>query len=446
MRRIYRRLLQFSSLVVFLATAPLMVFYAMGYRLSPKSIDPLPVGALMIESIPRHAHISINGRGAGITPKSIANLTPGKVSITVSKQGYGEWHKEFSIEPTAVTEARSIRLFPIQPHMQVMLRQSKIFSLAPNRHLLAVLAADGRLHILDDEGEAITDPLRIDHPADEIFWSSDSGNLLLLGPRSTQLVQLTKLRAGGRVLPSLQKAQDIVWDPRIPGRLLVLNQENVLVAHNIDTQQRVPLIADVKAFATSSRHIYAVNNSGILTIHDLQGRVIRTLPIALEKPAAKLHVTPAGRVAIEFADHGVAVVNDRDELRIITDKKVETVSWSPDGQLLLLQVEPTALYVYNAADERPPYVPLDELQLIVRLSRPIHTPQWFAGSRHLIYQSDDEIIITEIDTRDHPVMYTVDATNLGEALVTVGRNGEVLYYLKRTDSSTDLIATSLLAE
>lgn len=443
MKVIYRRVLKFSAIVVFLATAPLIVFYAMGYRISPQSIDPLPVGVLLVESTPRRAEVIVNEKIVGTTPASLSNLHPGKVKVTVRMPGYSEWRKELPIEPTAVTEARAVRLFPVQPNIKVLMPSVLQFSVSPNRHIVGVVTTDQRLHFIDDTGIEITNAITLKRPIKELFWSPDSNNVLLKGQYAMEFIQLSRIRDGVQTLPSsLQNAQDVRWDPRIPGRLLILDSKNILAAYNIDTKQPESLIAGVETFATSSRYIYGVGNS-ILARYDLQGQIIRTFPIKFDKPVIKLHITPADRIAVQFLDNSIAIVNEQDEQEKITDSAY-TVGWSPDGELLLLQLEPTALYIYNAGDERLQHIKINELKLIVRLSRPIRLPQWFAGGQHVIYQSDDEIMITEIDTRDHPLTHTVDTTNLGDASVAVGRDGELLLYLKRKDNITDLVAASLL--
>ena len=136
---------------------------------------------------------------------------------------------------------------------------------------------------------------------------------------------------------------------------------------------------------------------------------------------------------------------EADTLLSITEN-IKHASFSPNGQLLLVQTDDVSLHVYNIADERLRHVPLRDLQLIVRLSRPVRDAQWFAGGQHLLYQVNDEIVITEIDTRDHPNSVTVDTTNLGQSLAAVGEEGESLYYLKHEAGRTNLVAAALIAQ
>ena len=103
------------------------------------------------------------------------------------------------------------------------------------------------------------------------------------------------------------------------------------------------------------------------------------------------------------------------------------------------------MYVYNVADERHGSIPIGQQQLVVRLSRPIHDIQWFAGGGHLIFQVDDELVLAEIDTRDHVRTYTLDSTNLGESQTEVGEEGRQLFYLKNNGGSTALVSLMLTA-
>src|SRR5688572_32086033 len=99
MEKIFRRLLLFVSAVVFMALAPLVVFYAMGYRIGINAKDDLSVGVLLVETTPRRAQITVDDEDAGTTPQSVPNLPPGEVKVSLTKEGYIPWEKRLIIEP-----------------------------------------------------------------------------------------------------------------------------------------------------------------------------------------------------------------------------------------------------------------------------------------------------------------------------------------------------------
>ena len=446
MKKIYRKLLLFSSSVVFMAIAPLVIFYAMGYRVGIGLGDALPVGVLIIETEPRRAQITIDNKVVGATPRSVSNLPPGEVNISISKDGYVAWLKRLTIEPTIVTYLNSVRLFPAQPKNSIMLNNIDSFSLSPNRQLLAATTPNYKLHVIDEEGSPVISPLPTYIAGQELLWSPDSNRILLITDNTTSVINITDRAPRPRRLPALRQARQITWDPRIPGRLLAVSRAGDLFAYNIATDTTVRLASSVHTFATSSHNIYVVGASTRqIDIYNLQGQLARTLSWPGDQTIDQLLVTPSGHVAVQFNDKSLAVLDEEEKFQPVADN-ILRAGWSPDGQLLYIQVDETSLHVFNARDERLSYLPPGQLRLVLRLSRSLRSPQWFAGGHHLIYQVDDEIIITEVDTRDHPISYTVASTNLGNSQATVGQNGDIIFYLKRTGVATQLVATSLIVE
>lgn len=440
MRKSFRQLLLFASTVVFLAVAPLVVFYAMGYRLAD-DVNEASIGVLIVETVPRRARITVNGQPVGTSPQSIANLAPGEVDVSIVKDGFANWQKKVTIEPTAVTELRGIRLFPSTINSRALLAAVTQFSLAPNRQLIAALVR-GAVHIVDEEGAAVIPPIRL--PAgrqpQDLLWSPDSHSLLVIGDENVQLIN-SSLPAQARLLPRLAEARDLVWDPRLPDRLLALSPAGRLFAYQSASGELVTLAEKVATFATSSRHIFALQaDRRELRVTNLQGQPLRT--VTLPQPAEKLLITPDGQAALWYQDGALAVLGEADEIIPVAAYAL-AAGFSPDGQLLYVQTDESSVHVFNVSDERLRHLPWRQLHLIVRLSRPIRDPQWFAGGQHLIYQVEDEIVVTEIDTRDHPESRTIDSTNLGQSYPAVGRNGERVFYLKREGESLSLRAAAI---
>lgn len=429
-----------------MAIAPLVIFYAMGYRLGLDAGDALPVGVLIIETEPRRAQITVDNKIVGASPRSVSNLPPGEVTISISKDGYVDWLKRLTIEPTVVTYLNNVRLFPAQPKNSTILGNIDSFSLSPNRQLLAAITPDHKLHVVDEEGSSVIPPLPTYLASQRLLWSPDSNRILLITDSVTSVLDITDRSPQPRRLAALRQARQITWDPRIPGRLLAVSPAGDLFAYNIAADTTTPIASNVRAFATSSRNIYVVGvSTRQIDLYNLPGKLARSLPSPVDRPIDQLLVTPGGQVAVQFNDKSLAVLDGEEKLQPVADN-VLRAGWSPDGLLLYIQIDETSLHAFNVRDERLSYLPLGQLRLVLRLSRPIRSPQWFAGGRHLVYQVDDEIIITEIDTRDHPISYTVDSTNLGDSLATVGQNGDTVFYLKRTGAATQLVATSLIAE
>lgn len=322
-----------------------------------------------------------------------------------------------------------------------MLQGVRDFSLSPNRSLIAAVTESRTLRIFSRDEKTIVSPITLSAYPTSILWSPDSNLVLVEYPDDTHaVIDVTQQQGRATPLPGLKGAGSLQWDPRIPGRLFYIDENQALRSMSIATGLSSPLLEDVTAFGVSSRNLHVITNGTRYAVYGLQGQSARNEQV-FEVSVQTIAVTPAGAVALRFQDGRVNILDD-DKESVATS--VEKISWSPDGRILLLQTASNELQVYNVDNERRFDIPKGQLHLVLRLSRPIMHAQWFAGGNHLVYQVDDQIMITEIDTRDHPVTYTVDSTNTGDARFAVGEDGATLLYLKRQQASQDLMLSHLL--
>lgn len=442
MKRLHRRLLFFISTVVFLALAPLVILYAMGYRSVTTSVDPIPVGVVLLETFPRRADALVNNEDVGKTPQAVPNIPAGDVHIKVTKEGYRDWEKTIAVKPGLVTELRGIRLWIAARNPKIIASGAELLSLSPNRQLVAVYFGNKTLQVFDKEGEAITSPVPVRRSPKGLLWAPDNTTILLQNhDASNDIFTVGAVSVTPRSLPPLQGVTKAAWDPRVPGRLFTQNQAGTVRIHNILTQASATILTRATDFGLSGRNLFIVTQGGKINQYTLQGILQRTLPVELNGTALQLLITPDGRIAI-VADGKLSVV--RDDTLIEVSAAALQAQWSPDGRTLLVQPDANSLYIYNEADERSP-APAHELHLVARLSRAIKSPQWFAGGAHLLYQVEDEIKVIETDTRDHSIEEIIDTTNLGEAHAMVGEDGETMFYLKRMEGLTNLVVTPLVS-
>jgi hypothetical protein len=141
MHLLIRKILLITSIVIFLVLAPIIILYAMGYRSGLLNSSNPSVGVLLVETTPRRAQINLNGEEKGSTPRAITNISPGEVSLSLQKEGYLSWQKNISVIPTSVVNVTNVRLFPTDTQNKIISHDIRIFSLSPNRQLLAVIIA-----------------------------------------------------------------------------------------------------------------------------------------------------------------------------------------------------------------------------------------------------------------------------------------------------------------
>lgn len=440
MKKSMRAMLLVSSLLLFIIVAPLAVLYAMGYRLNSPGESGRTVGVVLVNSTPGRADVYANNSYVGRTPEAIVSQTADSLLVRLEREGYVRWEKRLPVAVGLATEVRDIRLFPTTSVKRTLAQQVIAFVVSPNRSLLAVLHADKQLVIIDTDGVLVTQPIPLSSTPTLLLWSPNSGSLLLA--EESGATRLLNTSTGNiELLTGIASARDFTWDPKITERLLYINSDNKLIAHRTVTDTQEILAEDITTFATSNRYIYTVNRQSQIQQFTFSGQLVTTNATAAD-PIAALYVTPTGKVAARTANNSLLLITDTGALLKISDA-VTAAAWSPAGSMLYVLSDANTLHIYNVDDEQW-QLSLGELQLVQRLSRTIQNVQWFAGGRHLLYQIDDTLHVTEIDTRDHPINYQLDSVNLGDAKAAVGADGETIYYLKREVGVTSLIAAEML--
>lgn len=119
-QRPVRRQAIFSIVVLLflIAVTILVILYGKGYRLFVQHGEPTisKTGILNFSSDPTGAQVYIDGHLTTATNNTL-NLTPGKYSVTIVKDGYLPWKKDFEIMREVVSNADAT-LFPQAPSLQ----------------------------------------------------------------------------------------------------------------------------------------------------------------------------------------------------------------------------------------------------------------------------------------------------------------------------------------
>ncbi len=111
-------ILSLSILAVLVAITVLIILYGKGYRLFVQHGEPTisKTGILNLSSSPTGAQVYIDGHLTTATNNTL-NLTPGKYSVTIVKDGYLPWKKDYEIHREVVSDADAT-LFPQAPSLQ----------------------------------------------------------------------------------------------------------------------------------------------------------------------------------------------------------------------------------------------------------------------------------------------------------------------------------------
>ena len=94
-----RRLIFVFFVLVFVISAPLVVFYTAGYRLIISNQHLQQTGVLAISTWPRGSNIIFNGQNlAQKTPFVIQRIMPNTHDVSLQKKGYHEWSQRIRVD------------------------------------------------------------------------------------------------------------------------------------------------------------------------------------------------------------------------------------------------------------------------------------------------------------------------------------------------------------
>lgn len=116
-----RRWLYSLFILLFLIISPLVIAYALGYRLDTTGWKVTKVGALYIKSYPAGAKIIVNDKVTKRkTPSQVINIPVGANTFSVEKDGYQPWTKTMNVVAGDTTFVQDILIFKQDFKKQVL--------------------------------------------------------------------------------------------------------------------------------------------------------------------------------------------------------------------------------------------------------------------------------------------------------------------------------------
>jgi len=105
-------------LFILVSATVLVILYGKGYRFGFQQGEPKlsKTGILHVTSLPTGAQVYIDGHLTTATDNTI-NLTPGKYTVLIAKDGYYDWQKDMEIQREVVLNADAL-LLPKGPTLQ----------------------------------------------------------------------------------------------------------------------------------------------------------------------------------------------------------------------------------------------------------------------------------------------------------------------------------------
>ncbi|MCE9642747.1 MAG: PEGA domain-containing protein [Candidatus Andersenbacteria bacterium] len=433
-----RRLLSIVAFIAFIAIAPVIVLYAIGYRSVSTSL-PEPVGVAIINALPKKAVVSINGTAYGTVPRSVPNLLPGTVEVQVAKDGYQPWQKKLEIKPMQATDARNIKLIPTTQDTDELTADATAFATSPDASIIAIVNAKNEIFFMDQNGKFKTNSIAFKSPITEMVWSNDSSRVLIGTKQSGfTLLQFSNqaITKSAFVLPATDTRAK--WDPADNQSILALTSKHELVRYNITTS--------TSAIIDSNCNTYTFSNNQLIYQRIDNTLVKGSFSQDLNQRALSISASVNGDLAILLESGELLIVDTRNTINSISGHVLSS-SWSTDGSLLLLQSSPSELDIYNFSNERMRTLPIHESHVLVRLATTILNPSWFPDNAHIVYQTGSNLILSEVDPRDYVISTKIaDLPQQTQNNIWIAKDMNSLIHITQAGNTTNLIRTWLVTK
>ncbi|MDD5039787.1 MAG: PEGA domain-containing protein [Patescibacteria group bacterium] len=275
MTMVRRRVILLTFVVAYCIIAPLLIFYAIGWRYNFHNNHIEHVGAILIETNPRGATVYLNGQQrAAQTPATIKNLLSDKYSVKLSKQGYYSWMTTISVTSSETSRITNVSLLP-EPHTdQAIAAPAGInpFMISPDMSMFALMV-DNSIEIFSTNVMQRVSHNQTQSKIRSISWSRNSASILAELESGIFIVidANTGLITSQLELPANEPVKHAEWS-NSENEIIFASSETATYRINLfqktttkrfDADQII-YATDLYAFQQSDNRINILNSTGLL--------------------------------------------------------------------------------------------------------------------------------------------------------------------------------------
>ncbi len=453
-----RSILFLAFALLFIISAPTVVFYSLGWRIDWTHRKIIKTGAMYFKVWPKSVDIYLNGKLKKKTDfffgsALIENLIPKRYGIEIKKEGFQSWKKTLEVQENIATEEKNIILIPDHPNYTMLNQNVEKFFFSPDEKKVIFLKknkdipSNWSLEVLDidkniksyliDRKNILKDEAELTN----LKFSQDSKKILI------ETTVVSKNKAGGlsekinyyildlqsplsfsALIFLTSKNEEVYFNPADPEKMFWLKSGNLneidLVKNNFSPSP----LKNIIAFAATNNNIYYLDKSGSLFRDNFsfsQQEKLNITPFSLKNGMDYKIIASNSRIFLREGNSLYQFNPGTENLKIISDSmKNQTVSmdfkkiaYFNDNEIWVLFIEENYGQPQRKAGEK---------LFITRFSEKIDKVYWFTDD-YLVFNSGNKIKAAEIDDRDR-----INIFDLGEydkPDIFWSRASKKLYYL-----------------
>ncbi|OGX04799.1 MAG: hypothetical protein A3G87_08620 [Omnitrophica bacterium RIFCSPLOWO2_12_FULL_50_11] len=447
---LFRRIVFYLFLTVFLIGAPLIVFYALGYIYKPgEEKGIVKTGVVYLSSAPPGATIYVGKRRYyEKTPATIRELLAGEYPIKLVLKDYIPWIQSVSVEQGKATVLDKILLRPRKKNMTRLTerRYQRLIPIALTEYLLLERGtALGQMEVYSWEKD-VTWPMLPKSvlskaKVTKVYTEEDSPYAILRaadkGGERYLWTKLSKEREKAQDITDLfvEKPDKIDWPPG-QSRYLFSFHGNYLNRLDLDSMTVMPKFAEqIQGYGFSARELYVLQGEDTFARVDFAGKSVKSLMkdsslfqiLFGADDFFSIHVF-SDDLILFLGDDGKLVTNrlpyelvERGVLGFDIEKREQRlVIWTQDS---LGVIDFSSDVKRGDIFQRGP-----QLRWVYKEGRDIKDAFWVYQDAYILFQDRNDVFLLELETLGNPNLYELLAVKKHAPVHYVEKTGR-LYYL-----------------
>lgn len=417
----YRRIYFALMIIIFCLLSTGIIGYSLGWRYDLDTYQLKKVGSITVSTDPRGADIYVDDVVfKKKAPATINNLLAQTYRITITKEGYYDWHLNVTAHQDKVTRIPQISLLRIvdPKHIDVTgtfesvtVSPSGVFVIIQSTDQLSLYAATETIPrwsiVIDDM------PIRQQWSLNEqyLMIQNADGDVTVISVNTGASMPLSEITPLSLVDPQWSNTEADVLYAHADGNIFRINI----------FQRTVTPIPTPLALTYHTDSLYVHRDQQSFELYDANFTLQTTLPIPAERT-----------VTINTTNPNTYLIIDSDQETLYAYNPIRGIAEQAPGRTTEAVWDDTMdnLLTTNANEIWHLDINRGTRDLIIRTSETIGRAHWLAGAEYIIYETSDGLNIIEVRGPERnqysipiPTLTSWGMRNSGKTTHIVGEEG-----------------------
>ncbi|MDO8529634.1 MAG: PEGA domain-containing protein [bacterium] len=456
---------------LFFTTAPLVIFYSIGYRFNPQRGIFVYTGSLSIKSNPQNVEVYIDGKIENKTINRINNsyhlggIKPGEHLIEVNAPGFNSWNKKIAVNSGTSTEFWNVVLtrsdYARKSYPTTGIEK---FFFDPGKRMIAYTQNIGQgfsVNILDisaNKSETVftsSEYSFIDDEKENMEWAPKIQSVIIPAIKNNEktyfIVDIGREKIENiKDLTGADKIEKVRWDKNNKNFIFYLLEGDL---HYMDTQnpsENKIIAKGVSSYDISSGYVYFFRlSNGIIYRANPEGnedsqQITTSAPDNMNDPNYKITVYDQDRIALLNKSGELYIYNNggRNNYFQRLASGISETQFSNDGKKMIYWNDREVSVYFTRDWEVQPWRSENEQKEIIRFSEKINNVQWSKDYEHVIFSVRNKIKTAEIDNRGQNNIQDILSLDSDKTRIVSDFSNNQLYFINQINNQNNLYSVT----